>query len=253
MQLEICCYSLQSCINAQKGGANRIELCNGLFEGGTTPSIGLIKLTVEAVDIPIYPIIRPRGGDFVYSETELRVMEEDIRQAKAAGAKGVVIGILKPDGTVNISETKRLVELAKPLGVTFHRAFDMTTDPMQALEDIIQTGCERILTSGQQNYAADAATLLTKLAKAANSRIEIMAGSGVGIKNAEELIKTGVHAIHLSAKTATESPMRFRNEAVSMASAINPSEYVRYEANLGTIQEIKKIVKKLNQKPITES
>jgi copper homeostasis protein len=242
MQLEICCYSLQSCINAQKGGANRIELCNGLFEGGTTPSIGLIKLAVEAVDIPIYPIIRPRGGDFVYSETELKVMEEDIRQARTAGAKGVVIGILNTDGTVNIPQTKRLVEIAKPMGVTFHRAFDMTTDPLQALADIIETGCERILTSGQQNHAADATALLTALAKVANGRIEIMAGSGIGVENAELLIKTGLHAIHLSAKTATESPMQFRNEAVSMASAINPSEYVRYEANLETILEIKKVV-----------
>jgi copper homeostasis protein len=246
MQLEICCYSLQSCINAQQGGADRIELCNGLFEGGTTPSIGLIKLAVEVVNIPVYPIIRPRGGDFVYSKTELKVMEEDILQAKAAGAKGVVIGILKPDGTVNVAETKKLVELAKPMGVTFHRAFDMTIDPMQALEDIVQTECERILTSGQQNYAADATELLTKLAETANGRIKIMAGSGVGVKNAEELIKTGVHAIHLSAKMAAESPMQFRNEAVSMASAINPSEYVRYEANLETIQEIKKVVKRLS-------
>jgi copper homeostasis protein len=246
MQLEICCYSLQSCINAQQGGADRIELCNGLFEGGTTPSIGLIKLAVEMVNIPVYPIIRPRGGDFIYSETELKVMEEDILQAKAAGAKGVVIGILKPDGTVNISQTKHLVELAKPMGVTFHRAFDMTANPLQALEDIIETGCERILTSGQQNYAADATELLTKLAKTANSRIDIMAGSGVGVNNAQALIKTGVHAIHLSAKMAAESPMQFRNEAVSMASAINPSEYVRYEASLETIQEIKKVVKRLS-------
>jgi copper homeostasis protein len=253
MQLEICCYSLQSCINAQKGGANRIELCNGLFEGGTTPSIGLIKLAVAAVDIPIYPIIRPRGGDFVYSETELRVMEEDIQQAKTAGARGVVIGILNTDGTVNISETKRLVELAKPLGVTFHRAFDMTSDPMQALEDIIQTGCERILTSGQQNYATDATTLLSKLVKAANGRIEIMAGSGVGVENAELLIKTGLHAIHLSAKTASASPMQFRNEAVSMASAINPSEYVRYEADLETIEKVRAIAEELSSKPIDES
>lgn len=239
MQLEICCYSLQSCINAQLGGADRIELCNGLFEGGTTPSTGLIKLAVAAVDIPVYPIIRPRGGDFVYSEAELKVMDEDILQAKAAGAKGVVIGILHTDGTVNISETKRLVALAKPMGVTFHRAFDMTADPLQALEDIIKTGCERILTSGQQNYAADGADLLKKLVAAANGRIEIMAGSGVGIQNAEVLIKTGVDALHLSAKKEDASPMKFRNEAVSMASAINPSEYVRYEADLETIKKVK--------------
>lgn len=241
MQLEICCYSLQSCINAQLGGATRIELCNGLFEGGTTPSIGLIKLAVKAVDIPVYPIIRPRGGDFVYSDTELKIMEEDIIQAKAVGAKGVVIGILNTDGSVNTQQTKRLVELAKPLGVTFHRAFDMTADPLQALEEIIETGCERILTSGQQNYAIDGANLLGELVQVAAGRIEIMAGSGVGIGNAEELIKTGVDALHLSAKASTESPMRFRNEAVSMASAINPSEYVRYEASLETIREMIKI------------
>lgn len=242
MQLEICCYSLQSCLNAQQGGADRIELCNGLFEGGTTPSVGLIKFAVEAVEIPVYPIIRPRGGDFVYSEAELNVMKEDILQAKAAGAKGVVIGVLNTDGTVNIQETKKLVELAKPMGATFHRAFDMTADPFQALEDIIEAGCERILTSGQQNYAADAIALLTKIVKAADGRIEIMAGSGVGISNAEKLAKTGVHALHLSAKKTNESPMQFRNEAVSMASAVNPSEYVRYEADLETIKEIKKVV-----------
>lgn len=242
MHLEICCYSLQSCLNAQLAGADRIELCNGLFEGGTTPSVGLIKLAVEAVAIPVFPIIRPRGGDFVYSETELRVMEEDIQQAKAAGAKGVVIGILNPDGTVNVAETKRLVSLAKPLGVTFHRAFDMTADPLRALEDIIETGCERILTSGQQNYATDGAGLLQTLVEAARGRIEIMAGSGVGVSNAAELLRTGVDALHLSAKTPSASPMKFRNEAVSMASAVNPSEYVKYEADLTTIRKIKEII-----------
>lgn len=242
MHLEICCYSLQSCLNAQLAGADRIELCNGLFEGGTTPSVGLIKLAVEAVAIPVFPIIRPRGGDFVYSETELRVMEEDIQQAKAAGAKGVVIGILNPDGTVNVAETKRLVSLAKPLGVTFHRAFDMTADPLRALEDIIKTGCERILTSGQQNYATDGAGLLQTLVEAARGRIEIMAGSGVGVSNAAELLRTGVDALHLSAKTPSASPMKFRNEAVSMASAVNPSEYVKYEADLTTIRKIKEII-----------
>ncbi len=247
MQLEICCYSLQSCLNAQQGGADRIELCNGLFEGGTTPSLGLIKLAVKSVEIPIYPIIRPRGGDFVYSETELKVMEEDILQAKAAGAKGVVIGVLNTDGTVNMPQTKKLVHLAKPMGVTFHRAFDMTVDPFRALEDIIEAGCERILTSGQQNYAADAITLLTKLVKAADGNIEIMAGSGVGVSNAEEFTKTGVHTLHLSAKKSVESPMQFRNGAVSMASNVNPSEYQSYEADLETIRNIKNLLNQFTQ------
>lgn len=235
MQLEICCYSLESCITAQRANAHRIELCGGLFEGGTTPSAGLIKLAVQAVDIPVYPIIRPRGGDFVYSETELLVMEEDIKQAKALGARGVVLGILHPNGTINIEQTKRLVEIAKPLGVTFHRAFDMTANASAALEAIITTGCERILTSGQANYAIDGVELLKELVTQANGRIEIMAGSGVGIANAEKLIKTGVNALHLSAKKATESPMQFRNETVSMASALNPSEYLIYEADFDTI------------------
>lgn len=226
-------------MNAQKAGADRIELCGGLFEGGTTPSAGLLRLAVQSVNIPVYPIIRPRGGDFVYSEIELNVMREDILQAKASGAKGVVIGILHPDGTVNIKQTHELVELAKPMGVTFHRAFDMAADPIAALEAIIETGCERILTSGQQDNAVDGAELLKKLVEVAAGRIGIMAGSGVGVDNAILLTKTGVDALHLSAKKPLDSPMQFRNESVNMAGAINPSEYLRYEADLKTIEEVR--------------
>jgi copper homeostasis protein len=237
MTLEVCSFSLQSCLTAQEAGASRIELCGGMAEGGTTPSAGLIKLVRQQLSIPIYVMIRPRGGDFLYSDTELAVMREDIEQAKALGADGIVLGLLNADGTVDETTTKALVGLANPLPVTFHRAFDMTRDPAEALEAVIRTGAVRILTSGQRPTAEAGANLLKQLVEQANKRIEIMAGAGVSANNAYMLVQTGVDALHMSGSQRTESPMEHRHSSVSMASA-TPGEYERHEASAEKIRRV---------------
>lgn len=237
MQIEVCCFSLNSCLVAQRAGANRIELCGGLAEGGTTPSAGLIQLVRQQITIPFYVMIRPRGGDFLYSETELAVMKADIQLAKALGADGLVFGLLNPDGTVDEGRTKQLVDLAAPLPVTFHRAFDMTRDPLEALEAIIRTGAIRILTSGQQQTAESGLSTLQQLSQAATGRIEIMAGAGVNAQNAPLFIDAGVDALHLSGSQKEDSGMIFRQPSVSMASSL-PGEYENIEANEDKIRAI---------------
>jgi copper homeostasis protein len=237
MLIEVCAYSLDSCLTAQRAGAGRIELCGGLAEGGTTPSAGLIQLVRQQVSLPLYVMIRPRGGDFLYSETELSVMKADIQLAKALGADGLVLGVLQTDGTIDEVQTKLLVELAKPLPVTFHRAFDMTRDPLEALEAIIRTGAVRILTSGQQQTAEAGLETLRKLSQAAAGRLEIMAGAGVNAQNAPLFIEAGVKALHLSGGQKEDSGMIFRQQSVSMAST-PPDEYEYMEANEAKIRAV---------------
>ncbi len=229
--IEICCFSLESAITAQKSGASRIELCGGMFEGGTTPSAGLIKRVRANLSILVYVMIRPRGGDFCYSETEFEVMKEDILMAKSLGADGLVFGLLNPDGTIDTLRTKELVELAQPLGVTFHRAFDVADEPLRALEDIIACGCERILTSGQKNMAHEGISCLQQLVENAGNRIEIMAGSGVNASNASQLLAMGVKALHLTGKSSRESRMKYRKEDVCMTNISQTNEYELYEAD----------------------
>jgi copper homeostasis protein len=243
MQIEVCAYSLESCINAQVAGATRIELCASMPEGGTTPSAGLIRLAKQHCQIPIYVMIRPRGGDFCYSATEIEVMQADILMAKSLNADGVVLGILQPNGEVNIAQTQVLVALAHPMKVTFHRAFDMTPDPFRALEDVIATRCERILTSGQQNKAIDGVALLGQLVSQAKGRIEIMAGSGVSAQNAKTLLATGVQALHLSAKSVKNSLMTFRNPTISMGGTAEVSEY---EIVYSDVEKIKAVQETCN-------
>ncbi|RIV27588.1 copper homeostasis protein CutC [Fibrisoma montanum] len=237
MTVEVCAYSLASCLAAERAGATRIELCGGMSEGGITPSAGLIRQVRQAVSLPIYVMIRPRGGDFLYSDTELAVMQADIETARQLGADGLVLGVLHADGTVDEATTHKLVELARPLPVTFHRAFDMTRNPAEALEAIIRTGAERILTSGQQPKAEAGIPLLRELVRQAAGRIEIMAGAGVSARNAGLFREAGLTAIHLSGSRSQPSPMAYRQPAVSMASTI-PSEYERIEADELVIQSV---------------
>ena len=225
MQVEICAFSIESCLNAQRAGAHRVELCGGLYEGGTTPSYGLIERARAVLSIQLYVMIRPRGGDFCYDEEELSVMRSDILTAKKLGTDGVVLGILLPNGKVDVTRTAELVELAKPMAVTFHRAFDMAIDPYEALEVVIQTGAERILTSGQQNTALEGRDLIQQLTQQAAGRIEIMAGSGVNADNALLLAKTGVQALHLTGKATKSGAMSYRKSEVSMASVLPSDEY----------------------------
>jgi len=200
---------------AQAAGADRIELCDNPGEGGTTPSYGFIKAAREKLHIQLYPIIRPRGGDFFYSDAEFEVMKTDVQLCKELGCDGVVIGILHADGTVDKERCSQLIELAYPLGVTFHRAFDRVNDASQALEHIIDIGCERILTSGLQPTALEAADTIAALIKQADERIIIMPGSGVRADNIIELAKkTGAVEFHTSARINIDSKMNYTNEAM---------------------------------------
>lgn len=217
MIVEVCAYSLESCINAEQSGAGRIELCAGLGEGGTTPSTGLLKLVKKHVSIPVYAMIRPRGGDFVYDAREIETMFSDMEEMKKNGADGVVLGVLKPDGTVDRRTTASLIEAAGPLGVTFHRAFDLTPDPFAAVDSIVDAGAERILTSGQHANVTLGMRSLEAIAAYAKGRVEIMAGAGVSLENAAQLAGIGVDAIHLTGKAFRPGLQQFFPETVSMA------------------------------------
>lgn len=201
MGIEICCGSIQSAANAKAGGAVRVELCQGLVEGGTTPSPATIQYAVRELGLKVFVLVRPRGGDFCYNELEVKTMEEDVAFCKEAGASGIVVGFLHPDGGIDTELTRRFVELSAPLPVTFHRAFDECADPLNALEQIIECGCARILTSGCKPTAIEGAEMLQQLVKQADGRITILAGSGVTPENAVALReKTGVKEIHGSCK-----------------------------------------------------
>ena len=211
-QLEICCYNLASAIIAAQAGAHRVELCADPADGGATPGYGVITTAREKLGIELYPIIRPRGGDFLYSDEEFGIMLRDVSFCRQIGCDGVALGLLNADGTVDRQRTARLVEAAYPLGVTFHRAFDRTKDPLTALEDIIDTGCGRILSSGQRPAALEGAALLNELVRQAADRIIIMPGSGVRASNIDELVKiTGATEFHTSAGTRIPSGMTYTN------------------------------------------
>ncbi len=213
--LEICANSISSALAAQEGGADRIELCDNMADGGTTPSYGTIKEARRQLDIQVYPIIRPRGGDFLYNEAEFESMIQDILICKELGCDGVVIGLLNADGTVDATRSKRLIEAAQPMGITYHRAFDRCRDPFQALETIIELGCERILTSGQEPTAPEGTTLIAELIDKAAERIIIMPGSGVRVNNIACLVReTGAKEFHSTAKTTLQSKMEFKNPLV---------------------------------------
>jgi copper homeostasis protein len=226
MLLEICAFNLAAALAAQRVGADRIELCAGPEEGGVTPSPGLIRTAREKLRIPLYPIIRPREGDFLYSEEEFRVMLRDVEWCKEIGCDGVVIGMLLADGSVDQSRCARLVEKAYPMGVTFHRAFDRAANPFQALEAVIGIGCERILTSGQRPVAMEGFQLIYELIREADERIVIMPGSGVRSGNVAELVsRTGAVEVHTSARVTQRSAMEFVNGAMQEdLTTVMPSE-----------------------------
>lgn len=230
-RFEICANSVASCIAAQEGGADRVELCSGIPEGGTTPSFGMIRKARASIDIALNVIIRPRGGDFLYTPDELEEMAHDIRIAKELGADGLVFGCLTKEGNVDKEAMSILMEAAEGLPVTFHRAFDHSADPLQALEDIIDLGCVRILTSGCRPTAMQGADLLARLVKAAGDRIIIMPGCGVNEGNIAEIARlSGAREFHFSAREPVESGMIFRNPDVAMGSEEDPYGTVRTTA-----------------------
>jgi copper homeostasis protein len=208
--LEICCYNLDSALIAAEAGADRVELCADPSAGGTTPALGLIKTVRKKISIELYPIIRVRGGDFLFSNEEFMIMLHDIEACKTAGCDGVVLGMLLADGRVDKKHVSLLMEKAYPMGVCFHRAFDWTQNPFEALEDIIDVGCERILTSGQQPTAILGVHLIRDLILQADGRIQIMPGSGVRASNINDLKnETGATQFHSSARIFKKSSMDY--------------------------------------------
>ncbi|MGZ8544317.1 MAG: copper homeostasis protein CutC [Flavisolibacter sp.] len=228
--IEIATADLATTTAAVEGGADRIELCAALTEGGTTPSHGMIKTCRSLFEVELFPIIRPRGGDFLYSDEEFEVMKQDILFCKELLCDGVVSGLLLPDGRIDLERTKILIGLAWPMEFTFHRAYDRCKDPHEALEQLAQAGCTRILTSGQQPTAPGGQQLIAELVKQAAGNIVIMPGSGVRKENIRELAeKTGAVEFHSSLRGKTESRMTFRHPAFSSEESytnpyINPGE-----------------------------
>jgi len=241
MLIEIAVFNLESAIAACKAGANRIELCSSPAEGGLTPSAATMRLARKYVKIPIHVMIRPREGDFCYSEKEFEAMLLDIAAAKMVGMEGVVAGVLNPDGTVDEKRTAILVDAAYPMNVTFHRAFDMTRDQDLALEAIIYCGCARILTSGGQQTAPEGIEKLAELVKKAGDRISIMPGSGINLNNIKNITNiTGTKEIHLSSRTYVFGKMNFKKPMLTMGGTFTIPDY---ELQVPDERAIKEIVK----------
>ena len=237
--IAICANSAWSCVEAEAGGASRVELCAGIPEGGTTPSYGEIK-TAQALtsQIAINVIIRPRGGDFLYTEAEIQSMLLDIELCKQLGVHGVVFGCLTQEGDIDVPLMRRLIEAAKPLSVTCHRAFDVCRDPFAALEQLIELGCDRILTSGQQSTAEKGIPLLKQLVEKAGDRIIIMPGCGVRENNIARIeAETGAKEFHTSARSVVYSQMAYRKEEVPMGSSAVTSEFETVQTDRKKVEQ----------------
>ncbi|MFT6561849.1 MAG: copper homeostasis protein [Limisphaerales bacterium] len=241
--LEICIDSVASAIAAEQGGAARVELCQNLFEGGTTPSVGTVYQTLERVGIKVNAIIRPRGGDFLYSDDEFAVMQHDIITLKEMGVNGVVIGMLNADGTIDVERSSRLIELARPLEVTYHRAFDVTADPFRSLDDIIGLSAERLLTSGQEPSVLEGVELIAELVRRAGDDIIIMPGAGITEKNLPRIMReTGAKEFHVTGSAPVQSTMEFRNERCFMGKALYPPEFSLKVTNADKIRNYIKLL-----------
>ncbi len=226
--LEACVDSVAGAVAAQTGGARRVELCAALSEGGLTPSAATIEITRRRIEIGLNVMIRPRGGDFCYSDLEFEVMLGDVAVAKSLGADGVVFGILTHDGEIDAARAAAFIAAARPLSVTFHRAFDMVADPQTALHCLLTLGVDRLLTSGLEATAYEGAEVIAELVDLAAGRIAIMAGGGVNERNVARIVRmTGVREVHMSARRAEAGPMRFTNARVHMGAALYPPEYSR--------------------------
>lgn len=239
--IEVCVDSVASAIAAERGGAHRAELCSDLLEGGITPSLGLVQTVRSRISCALHVIIRPRPGDFCYSDEEVDIMRRDIELAKSSGADGVVLGILLPSGQVDVARTRQLRELARPLSMTFHRAFDMSADLQNSLNDVSQAGVDRLLTSGGEQDCLQGIDVLSKLVKLARGRIPIMAGGGITTGNVAQILqRTGVNEIHVGLATETQSPMLWRNSRVSLGKAAG-REYYRAQVLEQSVRELKRV------------
>jgi len=236
--------SVESAIAAQEGGASRLELCSALSEGGLTPSAGMMKMVRSKVTIPIFVLIRPRAGDFSYSDFEFDIIKYDILETKQCGANGIVVGILTENGDVDVKRMSELVELALPLPVTFHRAFDMTRDPIQALDALIELRIPRVLTSGQERSAIEGLDLIKELLERAQDKIIVMPGAGINERNIKKFIEAGVKEFHLSARVAHESSMKFKNTRCFMGKELHQNEYL---LSVVESEKVKSILSIVNQ------
>jgi copper homeostasis protein len=245
--LEACVDSVESALAAQAGGANRVELCENLLEGGTTPSAGLIEVSHERLRIPLHVLVRPRGGDFVYSDVETEVMQRDIALARRMGAAGVVLGALHPDGTVDMERTRAMIEAARPLSVTFHRAFDFTPDADAALDTLIALGVDRVLTSGQAPTAVAGTQTLARLVARAAGRIGILAGGGLSEENLLAVAsESGVREVHVRATALLESPASFRPRHLSLLKQPLPNEFDRAVTDPERIRRLVDLLNKVD-------
>jgi copper homeostasis protein len=226
LTVEVCVDSAEAAAAAEQGGANRVELCSDLLEGGLTPSHGTMKVARERLRIKIMAMVRPRGGDFCYSDTEFAVMREDLLALKSLGADGIVLGLLRPDGTIDRDRTAELIALARPLPVTFHRAFDMTREPFEALDTLLSLGVDRILTSGQEPSVIEGLELITELVRRVAGRTIIMPGGGITARNvARVAAESGVSELHFASLEPREGRMLYRNPRVFMGGTLRPPEY----------------------------
>jgi copper homeostasis protein len=223
---EVCVDSIESALAAERGGATRVELCSDLLEGGLTPSYGVLNVARERLAIGIMAMVRPRGGDFCYSEAEFAAMLHDVRVAKEVGANGIVFGVLTPDGEVDVERSRQVIDQARPLAVTFHRAFDMTRDPFVALESLVALGVDRILTSGQEPSVLEGIELIAELVERAGGRVIIMPGGGITDRNVGRIrARVPVNELHFAGGEPVEGRMRFRNPRVFMGGTLRPPEY----------------------------
>ena len=228
--MEVCVDSVESATNAERGGAKRVELCSNLVEGGTTPSLGMLQVVKANVTIPVFVMLRPRGGDFLYSDTEFEVMKEDLKIMKHHGADGIVFGILMPTGDIDIDRSKVIMELAREpphaLPVTFHRAFDMVRDLDASLETLVTLGVERVLTSGGEATALEGLPTLKQLVEKGHDRITVVPGGGITERNVERILEgCGAVEFHGSARVSRPSGMEYCNGAVSMGAKFGPPEF----------------------------
>jgi copper homeostasis protein len=228
MQVEICVDSVESAIAAERGGAQRVELCSDLLEGGVTPSAGLVSIVRQQINIGVFVMIRPRGGDFCYTDLEFGIMQQDIRQARDLGADGIILGVLDRQARIDVARTRKLVELAGPLPVTFHRAIDMTPDPRAALEDVVATGAARVLTSGGAPKVTKGLAVVARMVETAGDQLAVMAGGGITPETIAGVAEaTGATEFHASLRTARPSPVEFHRQDVQMGE-IRDREYLRF-------------------------
>lgn len=238
IETELCAFSLEACRAAARAGVTRVELCASPYEGGTTPSAALIRRARQIPHLQLSVMIRPRGGDFLYTDDEFELMLDEVDFARECGADCVVAGMLTPDGRVDEERTARLVERCGSMQFTFHRAFDMTRDTAESLESLVRAGCYRVLTSGGRNTAMEGIDTIRALVAQSAGRIAIMAGSGVSPSNVRQLAGTGVDAVHFSARSLVESGMTYRNPVVSMGGVPGIPEYASVGADETKIREI---------------